>query len=263
MDYYTGPYYSNGKFQNSVAFGSALPTDYTSSQSRLHDSAYAYYPDDRHRVAADWIYSQLLSRDDSIKSSIVRNLPLYGNLVAPDPQDLALVFSPLAILVAAKSAIRLAVTTRDIANGAYNQEITDVLNYYQTDPLKSTHQMGGIITYAIMPSEFAKTDSGPRPNIRVAPETTTTPAVSPDPAVDPPIVYAPTTVPSETLRVAWPDPEQLQGLGTYTPVTEYCHPYRPLKPKKRQRTTLRDVQLYNRYHNTNYTLEQVRAYRGY
>lgn len=58
---YTGPYVSNNKFQESVAFGDYIPVDQLDAFSRLHDTSYYVYKDSGHRKAADSIYADDVS----------------------------------------------------------------------------------------------------------------------------------------------------------------------------------------------------------
>lgn len=56
MQNYIGPYWSNGKLQSSVAYGNKRPKTRTDALARLHDTAYAVYPDKKHRRAADKVF---------------------------------------------------------------------------------------------------------------------------------------------------------------------------------------------------------------
>jgi len=77
---YTGPYWSDGKLQESVEFGDSEPVDYVDEMSRLHDSAYAKYKgQDAMLAAADELYYESLQKDPSMKAQIARNAVLYGN----------------------------------------------------------------------------------------------------------------------------------------------------------------------------------------
>lgn len=55
---YTGPYISDGKFQESVEWGDAPTLNPMDEASRRHDSAYAKWSDIKHRKAADIIYKR-------------------------------------------------------------------------------------------------------------------------------------------------------------------------------------------------------------
>jgi len=55
---YVGPHWSNGKLQESVAFGDAPAMHELDALARLHDTAYATYKDDKHLAAADLIFAE-------------------------------------------------------------------------------------------------------------------------------------------------------------------------------------------------------------
>ncbi len=63
---YTGPYRSDGKFQTSVPFGKTPPSSHIEWASRLHDTMYAFYPNNlAAREAADrWYHRQVSSHGD-------------------------------------------------------------------------------------------------------------------------------------------------------------------------------------------------------
>lgn len=55
---YVGPFWSNGKLQESVEFGDAPPLHELDALARLHDTAYARYKDSAHRAAADELFAE-------------------------------------------------------------------------------------------------------------------------------------------------------------------------------------------------------------
>jgi hypothetical protein len=77
---YTGPYWSDGKLQESVEFGELDPQSELDYLSYQHDTAYAHYKDKAHREAADQIYNarakQLAGQFPGIAGGIVE----YGNM---------------------------------------------------------------------------------------------------------------------------------------------------------------------------------------
>jgi hypothetical protein len=77
---YTGPYWSDGKFQTSVEFGESDPQSEWDYLSYLHDTAYARYEDAAHREAADQLYNerakQLIGRFPQLAGNFVE----YGNM---------------------------------------------------------------------------------------------------------------------------------------------------------------------------------------
>lgn len=76
---YTGPWVSNGKFQESVAFGDQAPLGALDSFSRLHDTAYALYEPGIMRKAADSVYHDRVSNLPGKLPSIAGDAVLYGN----------------------------------------------------------------------------------------------------------------------------------------------------------------------------------------
>lgn len=147
MDNYTGPYWSDGKLQESVAFGSSKPLSDLDRASRLHDSAYARFKDERHRLAADSIYQESLRRIDGTTAKLLAGVPLYGNYTKNrvvgygEAMASGLKFGGLpgafgGLLVhGVKSMYQL---HDQMLNGEkYKRAVRE---YYATDPLKETHQ---------------------------------------------------------------------------------------------------------------------------
>jgi len=75
---YTGPYLSDGKFQQSVAHGKAKPRSRVDELSRAHDTAYALAESDADRRKADRIYYEA-TRSMSFVPRVFGNMVLYGN----------------------------------------------------------------------------------------------------------------------------------------------------------------------------------------
>ncbi len=73
---YVGPYWSNGKVQNSVEWGDKPALNELDELARKHDAAYAHFKDEKHREAADAIFAA-----DARKLK-----KKYGNKLAEDPQ---------------------------------------------------------------------------------------------------------------------------------------------------------------------------------
>lgn len=73
---YVGPYWSNGKLQESVEFGDETPSHELDALARLHDTAYARYKDEKHRAAADLLFAE---QAEKLKSK-------YGPKWADDPK---------------------------------------------------------------------------------------------------------------------------------------------------------------------------------
>lgn len=245
MDYYTGPFWSDGRLQSSVKFGSNKPIDETDYESRLHDTAYAVYSDEKHRTAADWLYKERLDKVPTLKAKIVKNLPYYGNQLTTG--HVSGLLSPLSSLAMYDYILHIYNTDRKIKNGEYMKEIADVQNLYLTDP----YNMGNILAPAIYPEAFEEPKSnntwlrGTTSN-EVAPETTW--SVTPNG----------NSFPNVQQNSIVPVPNSEDGNMLYTSV---YMPYKPLR-KKRQRITARMVEIYNREHQTNYTLKEVQQRVG-
>lgn len=137
---YTGPYWSDGKFQESVAFGESEPLSQLDALSRLHDTAYATYKDRAHREAADLIYNEQATKLAGKFPELAGNLVLYGNYTARQAkqlaQDVALVPGmPLVGLV--KHGISNLINSNRMVKGTYlKQERKDIEELYSRDPMK-------------------------------------------------------------------------------------------------------------------------------
>lgn len=129
---YTGPYISDGKFQESVLFGTATPKDKLDALSRLHDSAYAKYSDYQHRVAADRIYNKAAKKLVGQFPQLAGSLVLYGNQTSRATSNLArgLTYGPLGFLGGALENMWNLNDT--MFNG--DSYITEVQDFYATDP---------------------------------------------------------------------------------------------------------------------------------
>lgn len=286
MDCYTGPYWSNGKFQSSVEFGDCVPIDRVDYESRLHDTAFARYGDTRHRTAADWIYQQRLAKVPGIKSALVRNLPLYGNYLGAD--KISGLFGPLSLLNAVSSLYDIYDLDNQFKQGKYDSEIADVMKLYQEDPLN----MGNITAPMAYPDQFEKGGPKIRRN-RILPDSTVQPTKTNTFGVDiTPSQVSPTnivevglesdgTVGSVGQVSSTPPPVSLADLANTVSVLgrdnlsimETREPegtrisglafnpyslYKPLK-KKKNRKTQKDVDMYNKYHGTHYSLREAQT----
>lgn len=79
---YTGPYISGGKLQSSVEFGEAEALSLLDYFSRLHDTAYAHWPDRRHRYAADLIYHDEVKKLVGMYPAIASRAVKYANIAS-------------------------------------------------------------------------------------------------------------------------------------------------------------------------------------
>jgi len=135
---YTGPDWSDGKKQSSVAFGESDPQSELDKLSRLHDSAYARYKDRAHLDAADQIYA----RDAKVLVGkfpwLAGNLVQYGNYTTRQGSQLvsdAARYGPLPGLI--KFGMTNIYNANKMLHGTYlKQELKDVEDYYNTDPRK-------------------------------------------------------------------------------------------------------------------------------
>lgn len=141
MDNYTGPYWSDGKLQSSVVFGSAMPTNELDMASRLHDTAYATYSaGSQQRRAADFIY------DETVKSlgglgKFAGTTVLYGNQLINASGELVndvktgfSVAGPVGALIGGiYGAVKNQVSVLD---WAMNKEkyVKEVKEFYKSDP---------------------------------------------------------------------------------------------------------------------------------
>jgi len=78
FDCYTGPYWSDGKWQGSTARGSCKPKSRLDELSREHDASFALCTDLDCLDRADELYYQK-SRDMSLVPRVIGAMPLYGN----------------------------------------------------------------------------------------------------------------------------------------------------------------------------------------
>lgn len=149
---YVGPYWSDGKFQESVEFGDAPALHELDALARLHDTAYARYKDDKHRAAADLIFAQ---EAEKLKRK-------YGNKWAEDPKVAAAFVQYGNHIKRAATRVGSNVTTgfkfggllgalgglvysgaqnihqaHQMTNGTYlKQELADIGELYASDPKK-------------------------------------------------------------------------------------------------------------------------------
>ncbi len=143
---YTGPYWSDGKIQSSVEFGSTEPSSALDELSRLHDSAYAHFDDERHRAAADLIYYQEAIKLKEAFPSLAANLVLYGNYAIREGIELFNditsygFLGPLGPLVGAiYNATGHFSDYNQMFNGQWLvKEMQEVQEFYKTDPRRNT-----------------------------------------------------------------------------------------------------------------------------
>lgn len=139
---YTGPYWSDGKVQSSVEFGTTDPQTELDMLSRLHDTAYAHYKDRAHREAADEIYNRdakaLAGRFPEIAGSLV----LYGNYASRQAKQLAsdVGYSVLpgfgTLFGLGKFAVTNLINEHKMIKGTYlKKEKEEIEKLYMNDPI--------------------------------------------------------------------------------------------------------------------------------
>jgi len=129
---YTGPYRSDGKFQESVEFGPSPPLSELDALSRYHDSAYAHYKDVGHRMAADSIYSANSSKLGAAGKT-AGALVTYGNQTLRAGSELfsdTRTYGPFGFVY---GVVKNGVDLYDYMLNADTYK-KDVLSYYATDP---------------------------------------------------------------------------------------------------------------------------------
>jgi len=148
---YTGPNISDGKFQTSVEFGSAVPKDDLDVLSRLHDSAYAKWNDFNHRTAADAWYSKEAKKLGQTQADLAANAVLYGNFTMRSLSSYGIDITNFTdaipdlitrvveggVLSLMTGLVKPAVTNMYNLNSYMVNEDKlrkDLLNYFKTDP---------------------------------------------------------------------------------------------------------------------------------
>jgi len=140
---YTGPHWSNGKYQESVEWGDANPQSELDYLSRQHDSAYARFKDPKHREAADRIYHDQATKLAGKFPQLAGNLVLYGNHTGRQGEKLfsnvksgAMLGGPIGALAGAiYTAGGNIVDNMSRINGTYlKKEIAEIEKFYESDP---------------------------------------------------------------------------------------------------------------------------------
>jgi hypothetical protein len=150
---YVGPYWSDGKVQQSVEWGDKPALHELDALARQHDAAYAHYKDERHREAADAIfaaeakklkqkYGPKLADDPQFAAAMVE----YGNHTIRQIKKLvgSGIFVPgLGPLAIAKYGYDHVKEFTSRIKGTYlkNEEL-DVRRFQETDPRKTRMSSG-------------------------------------------------------------------------------------------------------------------------
>lgn len=179
---YTGPYISDGKFQESVEFGESEALDYLDYLSRMHDSAYAKYSDPEHREAADMLYAREAKRIKGLFPQLASTAVGAGNYAARKALSY---YSPASMVGAAAlkagfgtlqggligltiQGVRNILQMNQMVNGTYRKkEMDEVDAFYKTDPHRakyldkfSEEMLSGVNRSSDLAKEIAKIKKG-------------------------------------------------------------------------------------------------------
>jgi len=142
---YVGPYWSNGKLQESVEWGEKDPVHALDELARAHDAAYAHFKDEEHREAADMIFAEEARKlkktygpkwadDPKVAARFVE----YGNFTARQAKKLAgSVLKPSLwnLLGPIGFQVRNMLDNNKRMQGTYlKTELSDVRKFHGTDP---------------------------------------------------------------------------------------------------------------------------------
>lgn len=171
---YVGPYWSDGKIQESVEWGDREPTDELDALARQHDAAYARFKDRAHREAADQIFAQearklnqkaggSLASDPRFAAAMVE----YGNYAARQAGKLAgyTAYSMVPGLGPLAGVLKFGYDNiREMNNRVHGthlkKELETVRAFYNTDPKRSPQ----VISTGIGQAKVGKVE-GTRPII--------------------------------------------------------------------------------------------------
>lgn len=143
MDNFTGPYWSDGKLQESVEFGATTPLNDLDIASRLHDSAYAHYEaGTQQRRAADYLYYEEVQNLGGL-GQFAGTAVLYGNQVTNALGELAsdastgFKFGGLlgGLVGLIYGGVKNELNLIDWMDNK-NKYLEEVRSYYDTDPYK-------------------------------------------------------------------------------------------------------------------------------
>lgn len=244
MENYIGPYWSDGKWQESVEFGLSPALSEVDAASRLHDSAYAHYTDEAHRIAADEIYSATL-KGLKEKYAGLADVPLYGNYIKNRAKEIGggfatgVKYGGLAggLFSLVYNGVKGIVRSSDlIRNGErYRNE---VLGYYKTDPVPK------ISTSKSEKNKIAPV-AHPRPNAPLQNTETVENFAMPKKTQTAP------EPPAENRKVttAWPvsAASEQARKGKHFKKTEVVPLYRPLRKKPLPAVTKADLVRFLKY----------------
>nr|UHS71946.1 MAG: hypothetical protein 2 [Hubei sediment luteo-like virus 2] len=144
---YVGPYWSDGKVQESVEWGDKPALHALDELARQHDAAYAHYKDEKHREAADMIFAEEAKKLKQKYGSkwaddpqIAARLVEYGNHTQRQVSKLAKigVLGPAALPWLIYHQASNMIDNHKRIKGTYlTKEMGDVRKLYSTDPKKA------------------------------------------------------------------------------------------------------------------------------
>jgi len=135
---YVGPFWSDGKIQSSVEWGSKKPTDEFDALAQQHDAAYAHWKDDKHREAADLIFAEEARKlkksygnSPAAQTRFAAAMVEEGNYTSRQAKKLAADIASHGWLGAVKFQIQNMVDSQKRMNGTYlKSELARVREYY-------------------------------------------------------------------------------------------------------------------------------------
>jgi hypothetical protein len=143
---YIGPYWSDGKLQESVEWGDRPVLNELDEIARKHDAAYAHFKDERHREAADMLFAEEAKKLKQKYGSkwaddpqMAARLVEYGNHTLRQVKDLAKIgtLGPAALpLLIYKQANNMIDNYKRMTGSYLKKELGDVKVFYTSDPRK-------------------------------------------------------------------------------------------------------------------------------
>lgn len=141
---YVGPYWSDGKLQESVEWGEKPALHALDELARQHDAAYAHYKDAKHREAADMIFAEEAKKlkqkygskwadDPQIAARFVE----YGNHTIRQLEKLAKIgtLGPAALPWLIYHGVSNMIDNHKRIKGTYlTKEMGEIRKLYETDP---------------------------------------------------------------------------------------------------------------------------------
>nr|UHS71954.1 MAG: hypothetical protein 2 [Luteoviridae sp.] len=141
---YVGPYWSDGKLQESVEWGDKPALNALDELARRHDAAYAHYKDEKHREAADMLFAEEAKKlkqkygskwasDPQVAARFVE----YGNHTIRQVKDLVKIgtLGPAALpWLIYKQASNMIDNQKRMKGTYLKKEVGDIRQFYETDP---------------------------------------------------------------------------------------------------------------------------------